>query len=158
MSGEKSILEKLKPAAPRHWLMGIAGVMWSAVGVLLCGLAVYWLVNAQIAWEWDVSLELIGVAAAIAVYSFGFSRIARKNIERLCSLSDRPCLFAFQAWKSYLLIGFMMALGITLRHSAVPKHYLAVVYTTIGGALFCGSFQYYGHLRRGVTGAREERD
>jgi hypothetical protein len=40
----------------------------------------------------------------------------------------------------------MITLGIILRNSAIPKQYLAVIYTTIGGAIFLSSFHYYGLL------------
>ncbi len=79
---------------------------------------------------------------------WGFGDIAQKNIQRLRRLPDRGCFFAFQAWKSYLIIMVMIALGVTLRHSSIPKHFLAVAYTAIGGALIVGSFYYYRHLSR----------
>ena len=37
----------------------------------------------------------------------------------------------------------MITGGILLRHSAVPKSYLAVVYAAIGGALLQASVHYY---------------
>ena len=64
-------------------------------------------------------LELVGLVVAVAALQWGFSGIARRNICRLRQLSDKGCFFAFQAWKSYLIIAFMIALGITL--SATPR-------------------------------------
>lgn len=87
-----------------------------------------------------------GIIAAALAYYFGFSKIALKNIARLYTLPAKACIFAFQAWKSYLIIVFMIVLGITLRHSALPNDYLAVIYITIGGALFLSSIHYYLHL------------
>jgi len=92
------------------------------------------------------SLGLFGIGMAVAAYYLGFSKIARKNVKRLCLLTERTCVFAFQTWRGYLIIGFMISLGIILRTSAIPKQYLAVVYTTIGGAIFLSSFHYYGLL------------
>ena len=46
------------------------------------------------------------------------------------------------SWKSYLLLGVMMALGIGLRHSPLPKPYLAVLYIGIGLALVLSSVRY----------------
>jgi len=45
-----------------------------------------------------------------------------------------------------LIIGLMITLGIILRNSAIPKQYLAIIYTTIGGAIFLSSFHYHGLL------------
>jgi hypothetical protein len=89
---------------------------------------------------------LAGGVLAVMAGRWGFGGIARKNIRRLRRLPDRGCFFAFQAWTSYLLIAVMIALGITLRHSSIPKSVLDVLYTAIGGALLLGSFHYYRHL------------
>ena len=137
-------LSSLKPAVTKYWLIALAGLMWTGVGVMLCRLAYIWfaVINRGIA----VSLGLFGIGMAVAAYYLGFSKIARKNIKRLCLLTERTCVFAFQTWKGYLIIGFMITLGILLRNSAIPKQYLAVIYTTIGGAIFLSSFHYYGLL------------
>ena len=65
-------------------------------------------------------------------------------------MADKSCVFAFQAWKSYLIIAFMIGLGIFLRHSAFPRHYLAVIYLAVGLALLLSSLLYYGLLWRVV--------
>lgn len=140
---------KYKPAVPRVWLFGIAGVMWSLVGLMLLRLAVEWL--SVLDFTGALPYALSGTISAFIVYKFGFSRLAFKNINRLQLLPERPCVFAFQAWKSYLIIVFMVALGITLRHSPIPKKYLSVVYTTIGGALFMSSLHYYSTIFRTKT-------
>jgi len=135
------LLERLKPAVPRKWLLFLAGLMWSGVGVMLCCLAGGWLSAVPAAVS--LPLGLAGAVLAVAVYRFGFSKIARKNIDRISRSPDMACLFSFQAWKSYLIIAVMVTLGLLLRHSSLPKHYLAVVYVTIGGALFLSSLHYY---------------
>jgi len=134
----------LKPAVTKSWLIAIAGLMWTGVGVMLCRLAYAWLavINRGMA----TSLGVVGVVMALVAYYFGFSKIAQKNIKRLGLLTERTCVFAFQTWKGYLTIGFMMILGIILRNSAIPKQYVAIIYTTIGGAIFLSSFHYYGLL------------
>ncbi len=42
----------------------------------------------------------------------------------------------------------MITGGVLLRHSAIPKPYLAILYAAIGGGLFLSSFVYYGQLQR----------
>jgi hypothetical protein len=49
----------------------------------------------------------------------------------------------------------MIALGVTLRHSAVPRPELAVVYLAIGGALLLASFSYYNNLIDAFRGAHQ---
>ena len=137
-------LKSLNPAVTKSWLIALAGLMWTGVGVMLCRLAYIWL--AVISRAMAASLGLFGIGMAVAAYYLGFSKIARKNVKRLRLLTERTCVFAFQTWRGYLIIGFMISLGIILRTSAIPKQYLAVVYTTIGGAIFLSSFHYYGLL------------
>jgi len=136
--------KKIKPAASRYWLIALAGLMWSTVGITLCSMAYCWL--KEVDWLTAFPFGLFGIILSLAAYCFGFSGIARKNINRICLLPEKGCIFAFQAWKSYLIIAFMITLGIILRHSPIPKHYLAIIYTTIGGALLLSSLHYYRRL------------
>ena len=140
------LLKKLNPAVSKYWLIVLAGLMWSMVGIMLCRLAYIWL--AAVNWNLGLPLGLLGIISALAAYRYGFSKIALKNIVRLCLLSDKCCIFAFQAWRSYLIVIFMIMLGIALRNLPIPKHFLAVIYATIGGALFLSSFHFYLHIYR----------
>jgi hypothetical protein len=133
-----------KPNASRPLLFLTAGLLWTFVGLWLCTLAIIWLQASEI--EKRYLYVLIGSALGLGAYLTVFSQIAKKNIERLKGLPEKSCFFAFQAWHSYLVIVFMIALGLGLRHSAIPRHWLAVVYITIGGALLGASFHYYGRL------------
>ena len=137
-------LEKLKPAVSKYWLMALAGLMWSVVGIMLCRMAYIYL--GTVSKSQALSMGSMGLISALAAYRLGFSKIALKNISRLCILPDKTCIFAFQAWKSYLIIILMILLGITLRHSPIPRPYLAVIYATIGGALFFSSFHFYWRI------------
>lgn len=129
------------PRVNKIWLYLIAGIMWSGVGLMLLSLSARWLVDLHSGWA--TAIGLFGLLLALAAYRFGFSKIARKNILRLHGLLDRVWLFAFMPWKSYLVVVGMMALGMALRHSLIPRSYLAVIYATIGGALFLSSLEYY---------------
>ncbi|MDO9566269.1 MAG: hypothetical protein Q7J15_05985 [Candidatus Desulfaltia sp.] len=141
--------KRIKPAVSKYLLIAIAGFMWSTVGVMLCSTAYFWL--KEVALLTALPLGLFGIVLSLAVYRFGFSGIAKKNIDRICLLPEKGCVFAFQAWKSYLIIAVMITLGIILRHSSIPKHYLAIVYTTIGGALLMSSLHYYRKLWRLIS-------
>jgi hypothetical protein len=138
------LFHHLKPATPKNWLIATAGLLWSTVGVMLCSIAFHWMVSLLIGRM--ILLVSAGVLGAIVAYRFTFSSIAQKNIIRLLQFPEKVCFFAFQAWKSYFIIIVMILLGATLRHSSIPKHYLAVVYLTIGGALFLSSLHYYKTL------------
>ncbi|MBW1970781.1 MAG: hypothetical protein JRI82_15040 [Deltaproteobacteria bacterium] len=138
-------LEKWKPAVSKYWLMVLAGLMWTVVGIMLCRLAYIWL--KAVPWSRALPLGSLGLVFALAAYRYPFSKIALKNIDRLCLMADKCCIFAFQAWRSYLVVIFMMLLGITF-YSPFPRHFLAVIYATIGGALFLSSFHFYQRIWR----------
>jgi hypothetical protein len=122
----------LNPAVPRSWLIALSGLIWCAVGAMLWARAAGWL--------WDLRAEMLlpialGLGLGLLAHLALFARIARKNIARLLAYPPRACLFAFQAWRGYLIIVFMVGLGLFLRRSPVPVHWLAVAYGTIGTAL-----------------------
>ncbi len=101
-----------------------------------------------------IELAILGIALAALAYRTLFRNIAAKNINRIQAFTRRICIFAFQAWKGYLIIGIMVPGGLLLRHSSFPKEYLAVIYATIGGALFLSSIQYYAALWKARSGNR----
>ncbi len=136
-----------KPAVPRRALWLTAGLLWSGVGIALCAMAVHWLCRDGGPWPLRTACACLGAISGFMVYRHGFSRIARKNANRIAQKSDRVCLFAFQAWKSYILIAVMVGLGYTLRHSPLPRPILAVIYSTIGIGLLLSSRVYYERLR-----------
>lgn len=107
----------------------------------------------SLAWDWifvptvkDPWIYwLPGLILAGLIYIFGFSRLAKKNSQRIQQMPvENPCLFAFQEWHSYPLVLFMIALGITLRtYTPIPKPLLGILYIGIGGGLGSASTSYY---------------
>jgi hypothetical protein len=142
----KKSLSRLNPVVPKPWLLVIAGIMWTGVGVMLCRYAFTWLYHLP--WYGAVIPLVLGIGFSWAIYHFGFSKVALKNIKRIILYADKACLFAFQTWKGYLIIVVMMTGGILLRNSSLPRAYLAVLYTAIGGGLFLSSFHYYAHFQQ----------
>ena len=139
-------LMRLKPAVPKTWLIAIAGLVWFGVGVMLCRLAYVWLQPDSAGRR--TLLGAAGVCLALVVQRLMLARVARRNIDRIETYAERGCLFAFQAWRSYLLIIAMIGLGITLRHSTLPRDWLAVAYLAMGGGLLLASMRYGAHLMR----------
>jgi hypothetical protein len=139
-------MQSLTPAADKRWLLLLAGLMWSGVGLMLCNLAYGWLKPVEVGeamWK-----ALAGILLALAIYRFGFSKFADKNIRRIDNyVNDKVCIFAFQEWTSYPLVVVMVSMGIGLRKfSPIPKPWLAIMYIGIGGSLFLASFHYYLNL------------
>lgn len=134
-------------AARRETLVLVAGMVWSLVGLTLVSIAIAWLLISP---RYVLLMVLSGAVAGYAIYRFGFSHLARINLVRIYSQSpqkDKVCVFAFQNTRSYLLVLVMMGLGYGLRHSGIPKTYLAAIYIAIGFALLLSSLLYYNRLR-----------
>lgn len=133
----------LTPAAKKPWLWLLSGIIWSGVGLYLISLTVDWLGPINLMDE--VLFILAGIVLAYAIYRFGFSGFALRNIRRIDEIPKKSvCIFAFQKWTSYPLVVFMIVLGIFSRkYSPVPKPWLAALYIGIGGSLFTASLHYY---------------
>ena len=129
------------PALPKIWLIIIAGLAWSSIGLFLNLTAFAWLPPLS-----DTQTPILiglGLLLALAIGIFGFSMLAKKNIHRIQRLPDKACIFAFQDWTSYPLVAVMITMGIILRQSSIPKILLAPMYIGIGGGLIIASLQYY---------------
>ena len=132
---------KYDPAVDKKFLIAISGIIWSAVGIALCNLAAGWL--SQTTTQTAALLGITGIILSLLVHHFGFLKLVDRNIERILSKEGKVCIFAFQPWKSYLIIVIMIGMGMALRHSSLPKPYLAVIYTGFGGALLLSSIRYH---------------
>ena len=141
---ENSAADKWKPGVSNKVLLLIAGIVWIAMGILLNSFAYAWLRNEQSGYA--LWAALIGFACGLVIHHFGFLHVVDKNLGRILPLKGKRCVFSFMPWRSYVLVGVMMATGILLRHSPIPKLYLAVLYTGIGTALILSSIRYLRYL------------
>lgn len=139
--------EEFKPAVNRSILVLMAGLVWILVGLMLSRLAILW-------WEkytgsFLVLFVVLGLILGIVKGYYIFSRIVRRNIDRISRMNDTGFVLAFIPWKTYFLIAGMIIFGITLRHSTLPKQYLAILYLGVGLAMVLSSLQYFRNLLHG---------
>ena len=131
------------PSVPRKVLLLLAGLVWSAVGLVLSAVAARWFVMVR----QNILIPLLaGLGAGMAAHWLKFSRLSANNIARILAQApgkDKICLFAFFSWQGYLLVGVMMLLGYTLRHLPIERIYLAPLYLAIGLGLLLSSLTYY---------------
>jgi hypothetical protein len=129
-----------KPAIPRRLLLLLASAFWAVAGGILVVRAFFWLEEQGTGTM--VSVESASIAIAVTAYLLWFSKLVLRNIARIHKLPEWACAFAFTAWHGYLMIGFMMTLGIVLRNSPIPRIYLAVPYAIMGAILLAGSARF----------------
>jgi hypothetical protein len=133
-------IRRFTPSVDKRILVLMAGLMWCGVGIMLIRFAISWLLPMGI--RGAGIYYTAGFLAAMPIHHFGFLKIADKNLNRLLPLTDKKCLFSFMTWRSYIIVLIMVSMGIGLRHSALPKRYLSVLYNGIGLALFLSGIRY----------------
>jgi len=152
MNTENYGIERWKPGVPKSVLLLVAGMLWVMVGIMLNGMAYWWLRKELPAQA--LSAAVVGFVASLFIHHFGFLRIVDKNLDRILPMEGKRCVFAFMPWKSYVIIAVMIGLGITLRHSPIPKLYLSVLYIGIGTALILSSIRYLRYLIMTLKGRK----
>ncbi len=137
-----------EPAVKRTTLVFTAGLLWAIIGLFLFGRGITKLLPLD-----SQAYIMIGVGILLGILKSRvvFQKIIDKNIVRIKSLSphkDKICLFAFQAMQSYFIAGFMIGLGILLRHLPIEPLYYGTILVIIGTALFSSSLRYFSAGKR----------
>ena len=136
----RELLNKYKPGVPKYYLLLFSAIMWLSVGQYLIRLATDWLIIEVNPVKYLYAI--VGVFLGLIKYRITFLKVIKKNILRIEQKPGKLCAFSFLSWKNYVLVGFMMLLGITLRYSPIPKLYLSILYIGIGFGLVFGSLRY----------------
>lgn len=127
-------LARFKPGVQRTTHLLAAAILWSCVGVLLLSRGVIWLRRADL-----VLLALPSIGLGWVKSRYILDKTAGRGIERIMALKDGTCLGAVYSKWTWLLVLAMMATGVMLRNSHLPRTLLAVVYVTVGWALLFSS-------------------
>lgn len=130
----KRLLSNLKPGVPKRWLFFIAALVWAYAAFRVFKMAWLYAPDASLP-MWEVIV--FGLIGFVVFFNFVFLKVCRKHIRRITSMGKRnPCLFAFFGWKSYLLIAFMVSMGILLAHlHLIPLFLQGIFYIALGGSL-----------------------
>jgi len=143
-------VEKWKPGVHKAWLLLIAGTLWIGVGLMLDIFAYSWLKNEMAHGALIAAITVL--VLALFIHHFGFLRVADRNLDRILPMDGKRCVFSFISWRSYCLIAFMISIGYFLRHSPLPKFYLAIIYAAIGTGLILSSFRYLRCIGKLIKG------
>ena len=132
--------DKIKPAVDKRALIFLSFFVWVVVGTVLLSLTYSWLKASRV----NNSLVFVGlgIGAALVIHHFGFLKIVDKNLGRILPMEEKQCAFSFMTWKSYIIVAVMVTMGTLLRHSAIPKTYLSILYIGIGLSLILSSIRY----------------
>ncbi len=117
----------------KNTLLLIACFVWTAAGfnILRIGIMAY-----------SSYLSLLNIILSAAVFGifqyFIFGRLVKKHTKRISDYEEEKHFFLkFFDLKSFIIMAFMMIVGIYLRTSGLgPERFIAVFYSGLGASLF----------------------
>lgn len=122
------------------YLLLVNGLLWTAIGtrIALIGINYYQLLES-IPW-WHILLSVI----VFAGFWFMFTGVVRKYSERIMSMTEpRTSIFRTFSVKGYIIIAFMITLGITLKRiPQVPDSFIAWFYCGLGPGLLSAGIRF----------------
>jgi len=137
-----NLLQSLKPAIPKRYLLFVAGVVWTLAGGMLLykGISLF-RIYRELLWL-KITISILGGGI---FYLLLFSKISLKHAWRIINLeNENPCMFAFFNIRSYIMMAVMITSGVILRESGIiSPEYLSVLYVMMGIPLFLSALRFY---------------
>ena len=131
-------------------LLGIAGFVWLAAGVNILRIGVKAVFSVIGGGFVRTALMALLASAIFCAFHWMFSRIVVKHTARIRGYETKQPFWRFFDGKSWLLMAFMMTLGITLRRFAgLPEFFFAFFYTGLGTALSVAGIRFLIRCARG---------
>ena len=124
----------------------VAAAIWGIPGINIAvkGIKAYMLIRPDDLW-W---LMLITVAVSVFFFII-FRRVVRKYSERIVSLPDSVMIWRVFPPKGWILLAFMMGLGITLKYiPSVPMAFTASFYSGLGPMLIVAATRFLAAMVR----------
>ena len=125
----------------KEHLLAINGLLWTAIGtkISITGLSHYLKAPAERLW-WMIPLSVLVFAGFYRM----FTGIVRKYAERIHALpGEKESIFKTFSLKGYLIIAFMISLGITLKHiPGIPEPFFAWFYLGLGPGLLSAGIRF----------------
>ena len=131
-------------------LLAVNGLLWLAIGtkIAITGVVRYLETPAEKLW-WMIPAS----AAVFAGFYFMFSGVVRKYAERVHALpGPKEPVWKTFGLKGYLIIAFMISLGITLKHiPGIPEPFFAWFYLGLGLGLISAGVRFLVRWRKGLN-------
>ncbi|MGE5383663.1 MAG: hypothetical protein ACM3PX_09575 [Omnitrophica WOR_2 bacterium] len=138
----KSIIDTLKIPVYRNWLFFAVAIIWLFASVRVFLTAWEGTLETKTPLFYFIIASFIG---SILFTKLVFMKVTSRYIRRIHTMTnERPSLFAMFSVKSYLLIMFMISMGIGFKYSGiVPLKYLSMFLGALGLSLFVSSLQFF---------------
>ena len=135
-------MDAFLPVAKRHLLLANA-IVWGAPGIkiLITGIKSYLEIwpSEHIVWLF------FGTVVVLAGFIFMFRRIVEKYSGRILAFPEsRKSILAFLPVRGWVLVIFMMCLGISLKFiPGIPTEFFACFYPGLGTALITAGATFF---------------
>ncbi len=125
----------------KEHLLAVNGLMWAAIGtkIAITGVRHYAMAQPEKLW-WMIPLSLL----VFAGFYMMFTGIVRKYAERIHALpGPREPIWKTFSLKGYLIIAFMISLGISLKYiPGIPEPFFAWFYLGLGPGLLSAGVRF----------------
>lgn len=87
----------------------------------------------------------VSITGAAIFFKTVFLKVSKKYIHRIHVMrDDKPSIFAMMSLKSYLLIAFMISMGVFFSHTdLIPKSLLSMFLGSLGLSLLTSSILFF---------------
>lgn len=133
----------------KEHLYVVAAAIWGIPGIIISikGISAYLIQSSDNLW-W---LFLVTIFVSISFF-FIFRRIVNRYCARIASLTDKVGIWETFPVRGWLLLFFMMGLGITLKYiPEIPSAFTASFYSGLGPALLQSSVRYLYKMENNTT-------
>ena len=136
----------MKHGVKRSTLVFVAGLAWLIAGANIFRIGFNTWLSDSLLWIY----KLMGaVLFFIIFFAFVFYRLFGKNILRISKKGDKNCPFAFFDVKGWIVMVFMITLGVTVRHfGLLPNWFIAMFYTGLSSALMLTGLLFVYHWKK----------
>ena len=137
----RKILYKIKPGVPKTVLIALGAALWgfAAFRILTLG---YVFIERHALHHW--LNYFIGFAGFVPFFLLVFRKVSLRYITRIKNLpNERPCMFAFFDLRGYIMMSFMITMGILISHwDLIPELYKGTFFISLGSSLLASSIFY----------------
>lgn len=127
-------------------LLLLAGMVWIVAGANILRIGILtWLADSQ---SW---LFKAGEAAIVFLIFFNliFKKLYNKHTKRICRKANNNHLLSFFDLKGWIIMFFMITLGVTVRKfQLLPNSFISVFYTGLSIALIITGILFF---RKGIS-------
>lgn len=128
----------------KRTLLLIAGIVWMIAGinVFIIGIKAY--LDGYV----DVLNLILSIVTFLVFYLLIFGKMVKKHVTRISSFKEKYHSFIkFFDLKSFLIMAFMITLGVTVRSfNLAPESFIAFFYTGLSTALILAGIMFLYHF------------